>query len=71
MMKRRTLIYMVIAIVIIAAFLALPHLIRTFAWPTMVIADGSQDQSNDCAGVTAWLLPRPTALAAKFKLCCA
>ena len=44
MMKRRTLIYMVIATVIIAAFLALPHLIRTFAWPTMVITDGSQDQ---------------------------
>ena len=43
-MKRRTLIYIAIALMIIVASLALPRIIRTLAWPTMVISDGSQDQ---------------------------
>ena len=43
-MKRRTLIYMAIVIMIIAASLMLPRIIRTLGWPSMVITDGSQDQ---------------------------
>jgi len=43
-MKRRTLIYMAIAIMIISASLMLPRIIRTLSWPSMVITDGSQDQ---------------------------
>ena len=44
-MKKSTVIYIaVIAISILAASLMLRPILRTLAWPSMVITDGSQDQ---------------------------